>query len=208
MISCVFRVRVMEDEKPCPFDAFTRSHLKGPVIVSLLSSCSTFCVPSHISYLSVPDSQLLSLYVPVRLFSILSACVLIFLIVISNEVSSCEVTALMPIPPRLIGSFILVQSSSSSDLSNNVSQMHFVLASNVSARGFIFLEFPTFASKSRDLAIDFEVMSHRASDFLESKCSCATASTCPANSEASFSHFWASDASCSSAAIEFHQQGV
>ena len=55
-------------------------------------------------------------------FSILSASILVFLTVISNEVSSCEVTALMPIPPRLVGSFILVQPSSSSDLSSNFSQ--------------------------------------------------------------------------------------
>ena len=146
----------MEDEKPCPFDSFTRSHLNGPVIVSLLSSCPTLCAPSHISCFSAPDSQLVTLCFPVRLFSILSACALIFLTVISNEVSRCEVTALMHIPPRVVGSFILVQSSSSSALSSIFSQMHFVLASNVSARGFIFLEFTTFASKSRDLAIDFE----------------------------------------------------
>ena len=82
-------------------------------------------------------------------------------------------------------------------------QMHFVLASHVSARGFIFFEFTTFASKSGDLATDFEVMNHNAPDFLESECNCATASTCPANSEASFSRFCASDASCSPAAIEF-----
>ena len=41
----------MEIEKPCPFEAFTKSHLKGPVIASAMSSCSAPCAPSHISVL-------------------------------------------------------------------------------------------------------------------------------------------------------------
>ena len=49
MISCTLKVRLMEKEKPFPFAAFTRSHLNGPVIVSLLSSCPTFSEPSHTS---------------------------------------------------------------------------------------------------------------------------------------------------------------
>ena len=45
----------MEDEKPFPFDAFAGSHLNGPVIVSVLSSCSTLSAPFHIPYFSLPD---------------------------------------------------------------------------------------------------------------------------------------------------------
>ena len=98
-------------------------------------------------YLSLSYSQFVqSLCFLVRFFSILSACFLVFFAVISNDISSCEVTALMPTPPRLVGSFILVQSSSSSDLSIFFSQMPFVFVPSVSA---------TFASKSRAIAIDF-----------------------------------------------------
>ena len=54
------------------------------------------------------------------------------LAVVSKDRSNCEVAARMPTPPRLVANFILVQSSSRSDLSVSFSQMSFVFASSVS----------------------------------------------------------------------------
>ena len=196
MISCVFRVRLMEDEKRCPFDAFTMSHLKGPVIVSFLSSCPTFNDPSHSpTSLSRTQSAQSPLF-PVRFVSILSACFLVVFTVRSNEIPSCDVTNAHS--TKACRQFHSVQSSPLNDLSTSFSQIPFVFASSFSGRGFIFLGFTTFASKSRALGIDFEVMSHNASDFLESKCNCVITSTCPANSDASSNRREASDASSSS----------
>ena len=50
--------------------------------------------------------------------------------VVSKDTASFEVTAQMPIPPRLVGSIILVQSSSVSDLSVIFPQMSLVFASS------------------------------------------------------------------------------
>ena len=71
---------------------------------------------------------------------------------------------------------MLVQSSSRSGLSVSFSQMSPVFASSVSAKGFSFLGLTTFASKSRALGIDFDVISQRASVFLVSRWSCVIAS--------------------------------
>ena len=62
----------------------------------------------------------------------------------------------------------------------------------------------TPASKSRALAVDFNVMSHKASVFLVSRWSCVIASTCPANSHATSTRPRAKDSSSSSDAVEFH----
>ena len=71
-------------------------------------------------------------------------------------------------------------------------------------RGFGFLVLATFASWSKVLAIDFDVISQRASVILVSRCSCVIASTWPANLYASPKRAWAKEASFSSAAVEFH----
>ena len=70
-----------------------------------------------------------------------------------------------PIPPKLVGSFILVQSPSVSGLPVSCSQMSLVFASNCTARGLIVLGHTTFAT-------DFDVISYRASVFLVSRLSC------------------------------------
>ena len=36
-------VRLMEIEKPCPFEAFTRFHFSGPIVASTLSSYLVLC---------------------------------------------------------------------------------------------------------------------------------------------------------------------
>ena len=77
-------------------------------------------------------------------------------------------------------------------------------SSSVSARGLSFLGLTAFASRSKALAIDFDITSHRASVFLVSTWSCMIASTCPANSHASSRRPQAKDSSSSSAAVEFH----
>ena len=108
---------------------------------------------------SVPHFVSCSVTIPVCVVSLLSCQIFLnplsllprFLRRDLKRDSSCEVIALMPIPPRLVGSFIVVQSSSPSALSSNFSHMHFILVSNVSARGFIFLDVTTFASKSKAL---------------------------------------------------------
>ena len=79
-----------------------------------------------------------------------------------------------------------------------------VFSSSVSARGLSFLGLTAFASRSKALAIDFDITSHRASVFLVSTWSCMIASTCPANSHASPRRPQAKDSSSSSAAVEFH----
>ena len=168
----------MEIEKPCPFDAFTR-YLKGPVTASPLSSCFTLCAPSHIQVLpcSLPFAEvfLLACQVPLNplslIFCLPHRCV--------YDISSCEVTARIPIPPRSVCSFILVQSSSWSGLSVSFSHVSLVFASCVSAKGLSFLGLRTFASKPRALAIAFDVINQRASVFLVSRCSCVIASTWP-----------------------------
>ena len=50
------------------------------------------------------------------LYTILSACTLVFLVVVKKDTSNNEVAARMPNPPRLVGNFFLVQSSARSDL--------------------------------------------------------------------------------------------
>ena len=73
MISCVFRVRLTEKEKTCPFDARTWSHLRGPVIAFAQSSYFMLCVPFHISSPPCSFPSLGFSCLPVRFLSILSS---------------------------------------------------------------------------------------------------------------------------------------
>ena len=55
-----------------------------------------------------------------------------FFSVTSKDTSTCDVTVRIPIPPRLVGSFVLVQSSTARGLFVSFSQMSLVLASSFS----------------------------------------------------------------------------
>ena len=87
-------------------------HPGGYRMASTLSSCFTLWVPFYNSF--SPCSLLSAGYSGslVRFLSTLSACALVFLVVVSKETSSCEVAARMHILPRLVGYFMFVQSSS------------------------------------------------------------------------------------------------
>ena len=145
----------MEVEKRCPFDAFSRSHLKKAPSLSL--SCllvQRFAFRPTFSYPFFARVQFeMSFCFPVRLFSVLSVRFLFFHRDIKRgfQLRTCCFDASSP---RFVGSFILVQSSSSRDLSSSFWQMLFVFVSRVSARDFTFLEF-FFMSKSRVHAVDW-----------------------------------------------------
>ena len=115
---------------------------------------------------------------------------------VSYELSRCEVTALkFPYLRGLsAGSFLSTHRQLLADVS-------LVFASKVSARSFSFLKLTTFASKSRALAVAFNIISQRASVFLVSRWSCLIASTWPVNSYASPRRAWAKEPS---ATVEFH----
>ena len=154
----------MEMEKPCP----SSIHKVPLAALSLFFLCCVCLPTAHFSHARVSHRGVF------------------FLDFLTSFLRGVEgyfqlrVTARMPIPPSSLSSFILVQSSSRSDLSVSFSQMSLVFSSSVSARGLMGLT--TFASKSNALATDFDVMSQRASVFLVPRWNCVIASTCPANS--------------------------
>ena len=89
------------DRKTESLRGIHKVHLKGPLIASAPSSCSLLCVPSHTSIppCSLPSAGYSGFFV------------------MSKDISSCEVAARMPKPPKFVRNCTLVKSSSRSDRS-------------------------------------------------------------------------------------------
>ena len=146
----------MEIEKQCHFEAFTRSHLKGPVMASALSSCCMLCVPSHNS---LPSRSFLSSgysRLPVRRLSILSA-------------RGRSTTSQPTLPPSLPLLYILISYFSISlsipqSLFSLISHLYLSFISNLSlalSLSSYFLLSLSLSLLSLSLSLSLSLISHR-----------------------------------------------
>ena len=103
-------------KKLCFDDVFPSSHMKGPDIASTLSSCSLSSIkPFHSGSLLIARSSGRQRPTSETSFNPRGLGIYLSSEFTSCDVSYCEFTARIPIPPRFVGSFTLVQVSSGRD---------------------------------------------------------------------------------------------